>query len=103
MMNNCDKNYNKFQSRKWRLILLVIALTFIGAFAPPMLSLWVFGASEALVIISGTELVSLLTLIISAYFGANVWQKHIDGKASFEANVSLGASATVESAEDKKA
>ena len=101
MTNNSNEHYNKFQSRKWKLIWIVIVLVFIGTFAPPMLSMWVFGAPEALMIVSGTEFVSLLTLIISAYFGANVWQKHIEGKASFEANVSLNAS--VNDQEDKEA
>ena len=101
-MTKNDENYTKFQSRKWRLILLVISLAFLASVAPPLLSMWVFGATEALVIVSGTELVSLLTLIISAYLGANVWQKHIEGKASAEVNLSLNANTTITD-DDKEA
>lgn len=64
-------------SRKWRLVLLVTLLASIGTFIPPILSIWLFNSTTPLVIISGTEYVSLLTLIVSAYFGANVLQKKI--------------------------
>jgi hypothetical protein len=72
--------YNKGNSRKWRLTLLCMLLATLGTFVPPLIDVWVFGSSEPLTIISGTEYVSLLTLVISAYFGANVWEKTIKGK-----------------------
>lgn len=76
---------NKFQSgkpssRKWFLVLLVVILATIGCYLPPALSMWVFGFDEPLVILSGTEFVSILTLIVSIYFGINVWQKKIEKK-----------------------
>ena len=71
-----SKNNFKSHSRKWKLILVVIALSTVGTFAPPLISSWIFKNSP-LVVISGTEYVSVLTLAVSAYFGANVLQKHI--------------------------
>jgi O-antigen/teichoic acid export membrane protein len=71
-------SYNKNGSRKWRLTLLTVIIVTLGTFLPPLIDLWVFGAEIPLSIISGSEFVSLLTLVISAYFGANVWQKKIE-------------------------
>lgn len=70
-------NFQIDSSKKWRLVLLVVLLASLGTIVPPILSLWLFDAATPLVIISGTEYVSLLTLIVSAYFGANVWQKQV--------------------------
>jgi hypothetical protein len=71
----------KRSSRKWFLTLLIVAITSIGVFLPPVLSVWVFKMAAPLIILSGTEYVSILTLIVSAYYGANVWQKHIEAKS----------------------
>lgn len=65
-------------NRKWHLVLLVVAIATVGLFAPPLLSVWLFGAKQPLVLLSGTEYVSLITLVVSAYFGANVAQRHIE-------------------------
>jgi hypothetical protein len=81
-MKKNDNEYKKTQSRKWKLVLLVVSLVTVGAFIPPMVSMWIFGALKPLVIVSGTEFVSILTLVVSAYFGANVWQKHVEQKSS---------------------
>ena len=67
-------------SRKWRLVLIVILLSTLGVLIPPLISSWVFQSVRPLIIISGSEYVSLVTLVVSAYFGVNVWQKHIEGK-----------------------
>lgn len=67
-------------SRKWKLVLLIICLATIGSFIPPLISVWLFGAKSPLIILSGTEWVSVVTLGISAYFGANVWEKHVHNK-----------------------
>lgn len=69
--------YKKTDSRKWKLILLVIAITTLGTFIPPILSAWVFHDSEVLFILTGTSFVTLISLILSAYLGANVWQKKV--------------------------
>jgi len=74
MVEDVDK---KVRSRKWVLVLLVLSISTIGTFIPPLLSAWVFKAPTPLFILSGVEYVSLITLIISAYFGANVLQKHV--------------------------
>jgi hypothetical protein len=81
--NNGDdvKEYKKYQSRKWRLVIIVMVIATLGLFVPPLLSLWVFKASKALFLITGTEWVSVITLIVAAYFGANVWQKHVERRA----------------------
>lgn len=67
-------------NRKWHLVLFVVIIATIGLFAPPLLSVWLFKAITPLVLISGTEYVSLITLVVSAYFGANVWQRHVEGR-----------------------
>lgn len=67
-------------NRKWHLILFVVLIATIGLFAPPLLSVWLFKAVVPLVLISGTEYVSLITLVVSAYFGANVWARQVDGR-----------------------
>lgn len=84
MANKND--YNKNQSRKWRLVLLVIILATLGTFVPPLISLWVLKAKEALFLISGAEWVSVITLVVSAYFGINVWQKKIEGNQNVSEN-----------------
>jgi hypothetical protein len=72
---NVDKHYT---SRKWELVLLVVLLATVGTFLPPIFSIWLF--DKALVILTGTEWVSIVTLSVGAYFGANVVQKHIQKK-----------------------
>ena len=69
--------YKKEVSRKWRLVLLILFIGTIGTFIPPLVSTWFFGAKEPLEILGGSEFVTLITLIISAYFGANVLQKYV--------------------------
>lgn len=93
---NGFKEYSKWQSRKWRLALLAIFLATLGAFLPPAISLWVFESYKPLIILSGTEWVSVVTLVVGLYIGGNVYQKHIEKKslsAGFSLNASLGASA----------
>jgi Na+-driven multidrug efflux pump len=82
------KEYNKYQSRKWRLVMLVIILATLGCFAPPIASLFFAGK---LAIISGTEWVSIITLVVSAYFGANVLQKRIEGNNSITLSAGVNA------------
>jgi hypothetical protein len=72
-----ENEYNKSQSRKWRLTLLVILLTTIGTFFPTILSAWVFNADKPLVILNGGHFITIITLVVSAYFGANVFQKKV--------------------------
>jgi hypothetical protein len=79
--NSYNGNLNEqYPSRKWKLVLLVVILATIGAFLPPLVSIWLLAAEKPLVILSGTEWVSIVTLSVSAYFGANVWQKYVEKK-----------------------
>jgi len=77
---NGNGNGALYVSRKWKLVLLVVILATIGAFLPPLISAWLLGAAKPLVILTGTEWVSIVTLSVSAYFGANVWEKHVQGR-----------------------
>jgi len=100
---------NKRGSRKWILTLLIIALTSIGVFLPPMISVFVFKMVAPLIILSGTEYVSVITLVVSAYYGANVWQKHIEAKAVTDSAANLqkpivaNSSVQEEDSEEKEA
>ena len=85
-MNGNVIEYKNTQSRKWRLVLLVTILTFLGTFVPTLLSAWVFESSNPLVILNGGHFVTLITLVVSAYFGANIWQKKVEGKFLNEKN-----------------
>lgn len=76
-----EKKYNPRDSRKYRLALLVLFLSFLLCGAPPMISTWVFHATP-LIIISGAEFVTIISLLIASYFTANVVQK--SGKKSEE-------------------
>ena len=67
----------KKNSRKWKLVLGILLVTIIGTFIPPIISQWVFKDPKPLVVLSGAHFVTLVTLIVSAYFGANVFQKKV--------------------------
>ena len=88
---NGVKAYKKTQSRKWRLALLVLLLATFGTFLPPIVSVWIFGASKAMVILSGMEWVSVITMVVGLYIGGNVYQKHVERK-HMGTGVSLNAS-----------
>ena len=70
--NNSEK---KQLSRKWFLVLLVIILASVGTFVPPIVSAIL--KTKILVILSGMEWVSVISMVTAAYIGGNVWQKHI--------------------------
>lgn len=65
---------DKMQSRKFMLVILIIILATIGTFCPPILSIF----NIKFVILNGAEFVSLIALVIGAYFGANVWQNRAE-------------------------
>jgi hypothetical protein len=83
-IESIDNSESKYRSRKWYLTLLIIAICTIGTFVPPILSVWVLDEKTPLVILSGSEYVTLITLIISVYFGANVWEKRETARANCE-------------------
>jgi len=79
--NGNGAEYKKINSRKWRLTLLILLITTIGTFVPPIISTWFLKYSQPLEVLSGGHFVTLVTLIVSAYFGMNVWQKKIEKDA----------------------
>lgn len=68
---------SRTSSRKYKLILLIFFAATLMCLLPPMLSEFVFKTSETLVILSGTEWVTVMSMISGFYFGANVLQKQI--------------------------
>jgi len=66
------------RSRKWVLALMVIIIATVAAFVPPLLSTWVFKDTSRVVILTGTEWVSVITLVTGAYIGGNVWQRKVE-------------------------
>jgi hypothetical protein len=66
----------KESSRKWNLVLLILSIATFGAFVPPLISLLI-GLEKPLFILTGGEFVTLVSLILSAYYGANVLQKYV--------------------------
>lgn len=70
----------QYTSRKWYLAILVVILATVGAFVPPLVSAWLFGADKPLVVLSGAEWVSVITLVTGLYIGGNVWQKHVENR-----------------------
>jgi hypothetical protein len=77
---------DKTKSRKWHLVLLILAIVSIGTFLPPIVSL-IFGLDKPLYILDGTHFVTIITLIVSAYYGANVLEKHVLKDQIIEDNV----------------
>ena len=72
-------NNNTPTSRKYKVILLLIFIATIMCFVPPVVSVMILKAAAPLIVLSGTEWVSVMTMICGFYFGANVWQKKIAG------------------------
>ena len=70
-------NDTQLPSRKWRLVLFIVLLASVACFLPPIISVW-FLKQPALILLTGAEYCSLITLVVSAYFGVNVWQKHVE-------------------------
>lgn len=91
------------RSRKWFLILVIVCLATVGAFVPPMISAWVFGEPKPLVIISGTEWVSVISMIVAAYITGNVWQKREELKAKTSIQFTASAGAEVNPKEEGEA
>ena len=85
-----DKIDDTITSRKWLLVLFVFWTSFAAFLLPPLISVWLMGAKTPFIIMSASEFVTLTTLAISAYFGANVFQKHIEiknGVTTLENNI----------------
>ncbi len=70
----------KQKSRKLALLYVILILATVGAFVPPLL-VWILTMCgknvPPLQLLGSTEWVSLVTLVVSTYFGSNVWEKQI--------------------------
>lgn len=75
-----DKWIETKMSRKLILLYVVIVLATLGTFVPPII-VWVFGIYGKTVppftILGSTEWVSMISLVVTTYFGSNVWEKHV--------------------------
>ena len=70
----------KMQSRKYQLVVLIIALATLGTFIPPIVNL-IIGTS--LKILAGSEWVAVVSMVISAYIAGNVFQNRAEINASY--------------------
>lgn len=70
----------KNKSRKLTLLYIVLGLATLGAFVPPII-IWILAMCGKNVppfeILGSTEWVSMISLVVSTYFGSNVWEKHV--------------------------
>lgn len=66
----------RYASRKYKLALLIFIITSLLCALPPCISVFIFKAAP-LVILSGTEYVTILTTLMGIYFSANVYEKKI--------------------------
>lgn len=78
----CMKNFFvKFaDSRKYTFAFLIFITATLMCVLPPTISSWLL-KKEPLIILSGTEWISVVSLVGGFYFGANVWQKKISPDA----------------------
>lgn len=68
-----DKN----KSRKWKLVKYIFFISSLAAFIPPIFSKWVFQDSQILILLPATSFVTLISIVVSAFFGFNVLQKNV--------------------------
>jgi hypothetical protein len=70
----------KTKSRKLSLLYIVIILATVGTFIPPIVS-WALALCGKNIppfeILGSTEWVSMISLVVTTYFGSNVWEKHV--------------------------
>lgn len=70
----------KNKSRKLTLLYIVIILSTLGTFLPPIIT-WILNLcgknAPPFEILGSTEWVSMISLVVSTYFGSNVWEKHV--------------------------
>jgi len=69
-------NDTKTPSRKYKLILMIFFAATLMCTIPPILSVFVFKI-KALVLLSGTQWVALMTTLVGFYYTSNVIQKKI--------------------------
>jgi len=78
--NKLDRWLDMKMSRKLLLLYIVIVLSTLGAFIPPIIT-WALALAgknpPPFEILGSTEWVSMISLVVSTYFGSNVWEKHV--------------------------
>lgn len=72
--NEKEEMDNKYNSRKYKLTLLILLIATVMCLLPPVVSVLILKL-PSLVILSGTEWISVVTLVAGFYFGANVAEK----------------------------
>lgn len=73
------KYYKKFDSKKFTLSFIMMAVVSIAAIFPPILTFFINNGSP-LIILNGTEFVSALSAILLFYNGSDVMQKKFENK-----------------------
>ncbi len=86
-----DEKVKRIRSRKWFLVLLLVGISTVVTFVPPIISAWVFDEYQVLRLMQATEWLTLMSIIVSAYLGANVAQKFSELKAGAQTNAELNA------------
>ena len=71
------KSDNKYDSRKYKITLLIFLTTSLICVLPPCLSIFLFKSTAPIIILSGAEYVTILTTLMGIYFSANVYEKKI--------------------------
>ena len=66
-----------FASRKFILTLLIFIAGTLMCAVPPVISAFVYKSITPLQVLSGSEWVTVMSMICGFYFGANVVQKHV--------------------------
>ena len=70
-------NPSMFASRKFVLTLLIFIAGTLMCVVPPVISSFVYKSLTPLSVLSGSEWVTVMSMICGFYFGANVVQKHV--------------------------
>ena len=69
------KENKRSVSRKYKLALLILIIASIICAVPPIVSVFFLKLATPLIILSGSEFVTIISLIAATYMAANVSQK----------------------------
>ena len=83
--SNKDQSSVVWSSRKYILALLIFVAATLMCSLPPTLAVFVFH-KEAIIVLSGSEWVTVMSMIGAFYFSANVVQKHLSNRSQKEDN-----------------
>ena len=90
-------------SRKYRIVLLIFFAATLMCICPPVVSALVMKMTAPLVILSGSEWVTVMGMVGGLYFGANVWEKKVVGNDSFVVSVDKDKEVKKEDRKDEEA